>query len=69
MPKKTSAAAAGGMNPAALTQAQLITVLAAAGGKSSAEDLQQDLAAGAPANPDGTIHLVHFTAWLASQVG
>jgi hypothetical protein len=71
MPKSTTAAAAspGGMNPAALTRAQLVKVLAAAGGKTTAEDLEQDLAAGAPTNADGTLHLVHYTAWLASQVG
>ena len=32
------------------------------------EWLEQDLAAGAPANPDGTINLVHYAAWLNLQL-
>lgn len=69
MPKKTIAAAGDGkLNPAALTKPQLVRILAAAGGKVTAADVDQDLAAGAPASADGTIHLVHYTAWLASQV-
>lgn len=55
-------------NPAALTPAQLAQVLAAARGKTTVEHIEQDLVDGAPHNPDGTIHLVHYTAWLASQV-
>lgn len=56
------------INPAAMTAQQLVTVLNKAGAKLSAEDLRRDLAAGAPQNADGTIHLVHYTAWLVSQV-
>lgn len=71
MPRNTATAAApsGGMNPAALTPAELLKVLTAAGGKPTAEHLDEDLAAGAPTHADGTLHLVHYTAWLASQVG
>ena len=29
--------------------------------------LRADLAAGAPTNPDGTINLVHYAAWLARE--
>jgi hypothetical protein len=25
--------------------------------------------AGAPANPDGTVHLVHYAAWLLREMG
>ena len=56
------------LNPAALSIAQLVQVLVAAGGKGNADDVAADLADGAPANADGTIHLIHYTAWLASQV-
>jgi hypothetical protein len=66
-----TAAPAGGpgpLNPVALPTAQLVKVLAAAGGNVPEEAVREDLAAGAPANADGTIHLVHYTAWLASQV-
>lgn len=70
---KTTAAPAGGrpgpLNPAALDRQQLVKVLAAAGGKTSPTDIDEDLAAGAPQNADGTFHLIHYTAWLASQVG
>jgi hypothetical protein len=30
--------------------------------------LDQDLAAGAPANADGTINLVHYGAWLNAKL-
>jgi hypothetical protein len=30
--------------------------------------LQADLAAGAPTNADGTIHLVHYAAWLVKEM-
>lgn len=33
------------------------------------EMIREDLAAGAPANSDGTVHLVNYTAWLAREVG
>jgi hypothetical protein len=56
------------MNPAALTVPQLATVLSAAGGKVIAADVEKDLAAGAPTNADGTVHLIRYTAWLAGQV-
>ena len=30
--------------------------------------LEADLAAGAPANTDGTINLVHYAAWLVREM-
>ena len=30
--------------------------------------IRADLAAGAPANPDGTINLIHYAAWLAREL-
>lgn len=51
---------------AALTRTRLVLILAAAGGRVTAEDIEADIAAGAPVNADGTIHLIHYTAWLAS---
>lgn len=71
MPKKQAAAAApdpGPLNPAALTSAQLVKVLCAAGSKTTGDQVDEALVAGAPTNADGTIHLVHYTAWLAAQV-
>lgn len=54
------------LNVAALTAVQLAMILAAAGGRISAADIAHDLAAGAPQNADGTLNLIHYTAWLAS---
>jgi hypothetical protein len=31
--------------------------------------LEADRAAGAPANPDGTVNLVHYAAWLVKESG
>jgi hypothetical protein len=30
--------------------------------------LREDIAAGAPTNPDGTLNLVQYAAWLAREV-
>ncbi len=39
-------------------------LLTKAGGRLVAEsELQRDVEAGAPTNPDGTINLLNFTAW------
>jgi hypothetical protein len=34
-----------------------------------ASEIREDLEAGAPANPDGTINLVWYAAWLNLQLG
>jgi hypothetical protein len=50
-----------------LTLADAARLLSAAGGQAVAiEMLEADIAAGAPTNPDGTINLVHYAAWLLS---
>jgi len=52
----------------ALTPAQAAKILAAAGQRRITEAMvKADLAAGAPANADGTINLVHYAAWLARE--
>ena len=57
------------LNPAALTVADAAKILTAAGGGAvTAEMIQADLDAGAPTNADGTLNLVHYTAWLAREV-
>ena len=56
------------LNPSALTLADAVRLLAAAGRVTEAM-LRADLAAGAPANPDGTINLVHYAAWLVKEAG
>jgi hypothetical protein len=57
------------LNPTALTVADAAALLTKVGGKGiTIGMLQADLAAGAPANPDGTINLVHYAAWLVREV-
>ncbi len=49
----------GAINPAALPTAQAARLLGLA------EDaLRGDIEAGAPLNADGTMHLVHYAAWV-----
>ncbi len=57
------------VNPAALSIDDICRMLSAAGGrKVTREQVQADLDAGAPANANGTINLVHYTAWLLREV-
>lgn len=52
-------------DPTALTPADLAKLLQKAGSRhASPEGIRDCLAAGAPTNGDGTIHLIHFAAWL-----
>jgi len=52
----------------ALTVAQAAKVLSAAGGRRITEQmLLADIDAGALVNADGTINLVHYTAWLLRE--
>jgi len=56
-------------DPTKLSAAQLASLLsAAAKAKVTPQMIRADLAAGAPSNPDGTLHLVHYTAWLLREV-
>ena len=56
------------LNPNALTVADAARLLAKAG-RVTEQMLRADLAAGAPANPDGTINLIHYAAWLVKEAG
>ena len=57
------------INPMALSASDAARVLAQASGTSITEAmLRSDLAAGAPANADGTINLVHLAAWLVKEM-
>jgi hypothetical protein len=48
--------------------ADVARLLTAAGGRAiTADMIEADVEAGAPANADGTINLVHYTAWLVQQ--
>ncbi len=58
------------LDPNRLTVEQAARVLSAAGSRQISVDLlRQDLDAGAPTNPDGTINLVHYAAWLVGEMG
>ena len=58
------------LSPTSLTPADAARLLTRAGGQPvSVEIIQADLAAGAPANADGTINLVHYAAWLLREMG
>lgn len=61
--------AAPALNPNSLTPADTARLLTQAGGQPvRVETIQADLAAGAPANADGTLNLVHYAAWLVREV-
>jgi hypothetical protein len=56
-------------SPTSLILADASRLLTRAGGQPVTVDmLKADLAAGAPANPDGTINLVHYGAWLVREM-
>jgi hypothetical protein len=57
-----------GLNPQSLRLADVARILSLSGPKSvSVEMLQADLHAGAPANTDGSMNLIHYCAWLAKE--
>lgn len=59
---------AGAIDPTKLPPKQLVELLKKAGSKTATEALiKAHVAAGAPHNADGSIHLLHYTAWLARQ--
>jgi len=58
-----------GLNPNALALADAARLLTRAGGQHvTVALLQADLDAGAPANTDGTINLIHYAAWLVREI-
>lgn len=58
------------LNPQALSIDDAATLLSRVGGATiTAEMIARDRAAGAPVNPDGTLHLIHYAAWLVAQDG
>jgi len=67
-PKPASPPAA--VNPAAMTPADLAALLSRAGGQQITEAmLRADLdVGGAPRNPDGSMNLMHYSAWLAQNL-
>lgn len=63
--EKPAPAAAGRVDPLAMTVAQASKVLSAVGnGPVTEEMLRRHIAAGASTTADGRINLVHYAAWL-----
>jgi hypothetical protein len=57
------------LSPTALSVADVAQLLAKLGGYAATPAMiEADLAAGAPANADGTINVLHYCAWLAREV-
>jgi hypothetical protein len=58
------------LDPNRLSVEQAAKLLSAAAKvRMPAEQIAADLEAGAPRNPDGTINLVHYAAWLVREMG
>lgn len=58
------------MNPTAIAVVDAARLLSAAGGHPvTPEQIQADIEAGLPTNPDGTINLVRYAAWLTVSMG
>jgi len=55
------------INPNAMPIDVAAKLLAKASAGVTEDMLKADLAASAPANPDGTINLVHYAAWLVRE--
>jgi hypothetical protein len=57
----------GKLNPSALPLNDAVKALQAAGARHASEEkLQGDIESGAPTNPDGTLNLVHYAAWMVA---
>jgi len=57
------------INPNRLTVEQLAKMLSSAAKKLvSEEQIEQDIAEGAPVNADGTLNLIHYTAWNVKEL-
>ena len=70
MPTNNEKTPVSGLNPSALALADAARLLTKVGGHPvTAAMLQADVAAGAPTNANGTLNLVHYTAWLIRELG
>jgi hypothetical protein len=57
------------VDPTKLSVEQLVKLLSAAyRERINEEKVRRDLDGGAPTNADGTINLVHYTAWQAKEM-
>ena len=61
--------ASGKPKPNALSPEQLATILGRISREHiTAEMIAQDIDAGAPTNSDGTLNVIHYTAWLVREM-
>ena len=52
----------------ALSVADLATLLRRSGSRTISEEaIRRDIENGAPVNPDGTVNLINYTAWLVKE--
>lgn len=59
----------GPLNPQSLRLEDLARILSAAGPRPvTVETLRADIDDGAPVNPDGSLNLVHYAAWLVREM-
>ena len=59
----------GTLNPQGLRLGDLARILSASGPKPvTVEMLEADIDDGAPVNPDGTMNLVQYVAWMVKNV-
>ena len=59
----------GPINPNAMPIEVAAKLLAKASPGVTEDMLLADIASGAPTNPDGTVNLVHYAAWLVREEG
>lgn len=60
----------GPLDPNRLTPEQAAKLLSAAAKvRIPVEQIVADFEAGAPRNPDGTMNLMHYAAWLVNEMG
>ena len=60
----------GPVDPNRLTPAQASKLLSAAAKvQIPVGQIEQDIQSGAPTNPDGTLNLMHYAAWLVKGMG
>ena len=58
------------LNPLAVPIADAVRLLSRLGGKPISEaTICADIDSGAPRNPDGTLNLVEYAAWLVREMG
>ena len=57
------------LNPSAIAISDAAQLLSKVGRRPiSTDQLEADIGDGAPTNPDGTVNLVHYAAWLVKSM-